>query len=412
MAGFTNRLKHAWNSFTDRDDEKDLQVYNSYGTTLGIRPDRIRHSAVADRTIVKSIYNRIAIDVAAVDMRHVRLDDNERYISTMPSGLNECLTVSTNIDQTGRDFRQNIVETLFEEGVAAIVPIDTDVALDKANAYDIRTMRVGTVTQWYPRHVRVKLYDDRNGRHEELTLPKENVAIIINPFYSVMNEPNSTLKRLIRKLTLLDSVDEQTSSGKLDIIIQLPYVIKSEARRQQAEIRRKDIETQLNGSKYGIAYTDGTERITQLNRPAENNLQGQIEYLTKQVYAQMGLTEEVFNGTASESVMLNYHTRTIAPILSAIAEGMKRTFLTKTARSQKQSIEFFRDVFSLASVESIANLGDKMTRNEILTSNEVRGIIGFKPATDAQADQLRNKNLPAPEQAYETEGPSDPVDYV
>lgn len=393
MASFGDRIKHAWNAFTGQGDQF-RKPFSDYGESYGTRPDRVRLTISNERSIISSIYTRLGIDVAAVDIRHVRLDDNERYIETIQSGLNNCLQLEANIDQGARAFRQDVAMTLFDRGVIAIVPVDTTINPQVSGSYDINTLRVGEIVTWYPRHVRVKLYNDKLGRKEELTLPKTTVAIIENPLYSVMNEPNSTLQRLIRKLNILDAVDEQSGSGKLDIIIQLPYVIKTEARRQQAEQRRTDIENQLKGSKYGIAYTDGTEKITQLNRAAENNMLKQIEYLTTMLYGQLGLTEEVFTGNADEKVMLNYFNRTIEPILAAITEGMKRTFLTKTARSQLQSIEYFRDPFKLVAVSDIAEIADKFTRNEILSSNEVRGIIGFKPVKDPEADELRNKNLP------------------
>jgi hypothetical protein len=336
----------------------------------------------------------LGIDVASVDMRHVRLDDENRYKEDMDSGLNSCLTLEANIDQAARAFRQDVVMTLFDNGVAAIVPVDTSISPEQSGGFDILTLRVGNVVTWYPHHVRVNLYNETTGVREEITLLKTAVAIVENPLYSVMNEPNSTLQRLLRKLNLLDVVDEASASGKLDLIIQLPYVIKSEARRQQAEQRRTDIEFQLKGSQYGIAYTDGTEKITQLNRPAENNLMSQIEYLTKMLYGQLGLTEEVMNGTADEKAMLNYWNRTVEPILTAIVEAMRRSFLTKTARTQKQSVLFFKDPFRLIPIENIAEIADKFTRNEIMTANEIRGIIGFPPHSSPKADQLTNSNMP------------------
>lgn len=396
MGKITDRLKHAWNAFADDDDEPNH--FPQYGESLGMRSDRSRRSSSSDRSIVSSIYNRIGIDVASIGVRHVRMDDNNRYSEDVDSGLNECLTLEANIDQASRAFRQDIALTLFDKGVAAIVPVDTTISPEQTGGYDIKTLRVGTVVAWYPQHVRVSIYNDKNGKREEVTLSKKIVAIIENPLYSVMNEPNSTLQRLIRKLSLLDSVDEQASSGKLDLIIQLPYVIKSEARKNQAEQRRKDIEMQLKGSKYGIAYTDGTERITQLNRPAENNMLKQVEYLTNMLYGQLGLTESVFDGSADEKTMLNYHNRTIEPILSAITEAMKRTFLTKTARTQGQSIEAFRDPFKLVAIADLSEIADKFTRNEILSSNEVRSIIGFKPDKSTRSNELVNKNVPTKEQ--------------
>lgn len=392
---FGGRLKHAWNAFTNQPKSRNMS-YIDYGASYAMRPDRVRLSNSNERSIISSIYTRIGIDVSSVDMKHVRLDDNGRYVSTIDSGLNTCLTLEANLDQAAQAFKQDVAMSLLDKGVVAIVPVDTSLNPDNTAGYDIRSLRVGEIVAWYPRHVAVKVYNDKSGEKEELVLPKSLVAIIENPLYSVMNEPNSTLQRLIRKINMLDTVDEQSSSGKLDLIIQLPYVIKSEARRQQAETRRKDIEVQLKGSQYGIAYTDGTEKITQLNRPAENNLLQQVEYLTNMLYGQLGLTEEVIAGTADEKTMLNYHSRTVKPILVAITQGMKRTFLTKTARSQGQSVEFFRDPFELVPVSSIAEIADKFTRNEILSSNEVRSIIGFKPASDPKADQLINKNLPEP----------------
>lgn len=385
-----SRAKRAWNVFLNRDPTMNSRNlgYSSY-----YRPEKIRLSRGNERSIVTSVYNRIAMDVAAVDILHVRLDENNRYIETMDSTLNDCLTLEANIDQTGRSFIQDVVMSMFDEGSVAIVPVDTIGNPYYNDSYKIKTMRVGKITKWLPTEVTVELYDDRSGKKRETTLPKRLVAIIENPLYSVMNEPNSTLQRLIRKLNLLDVVDEQNSSGKLDLIIQLPYIIKTEARRVQAENRRKDIEQQLAGSKYGIAYTDGTEHITQLNRPVENRLMSQIEYLTSMLYGQLGITQGILDGTADEKTMLNYFNRTIEPILSTIVLEMKRKFLSKTARSQRQSIMFFRDPFKLVPVAEIAEISDKMTRNEIMTSNEIRQIIGMKPSADPAADELRNKNL-------------------
>ena len=399
---FSDRLKHAWNAFTNQEDR--IRSYGDYGASYGLRPDRVRLNVSNERSIISSIYTRIGIDVSSVDLKHVRLDENGRYLSDIDSGLNTCLTLEANIDQAARAFKQDVAMSLLDRGVIAIVPVDTTLNPNTTGGYDIQTMRVAEIVSWFPNHVGLRLYNQQTGQKEEITLPKSFVAIIENPLYSVMNEPNSTLQRLIRKLNLLDSVDEQTSSGKLDLIIQLPYVIKSEARKQQAEQRRKDIEVQLKGSQYGIAYTDGTERITQLNRPAENNLLTQVEYLTKLLYGQLGLTEEIFNGTADEKTMLNYYNRTIEPILAAIAQGMKRTFSTKTARSQNQSIEFFRDPFKLVAVSDVAEIADKFTRNEILSSNEVRAIIGYKPDPAPKSDELRNKNLPPTEEPMIPEG--------
>lgn len=364
------------------------------GPASSVKPDRVRLQRGNSRSIVTSIYNRIAIDVASVSIKHVRLDDRGQYKSVIDSGLNECLNVEANLDQTGRAFIQDAVMSMFDEGCVALVPTDTDLSPIENGSFDIRSLRVGQIVEWRPKHVRVKMYNDRTGEKEEIVLPKKMVAIVENPLYSVMNEPNSTLQRLQRKLVLLDAVDEQTNSGKLDMIIQLPYIVKSPVRKQQAESRRKEIEEQLTGSKYGIAYIDGTEKVTQLNRSLENNLMGQIEYLTKMLYNQLGLTEEVFNGTASEEVMLNYNNRTLEPILSALTDEMKRKFLTKTARSQKQSIMFFRDPFRLCPVNNLADIADRFTRNEILSSNEFRAILGYAPSDNPRADELVNKNMP------------------
>lgn len=401
MLTIGSRLKHAWNAFRNRDLAAGNRAYDG-ATLYGHRPDRVRFSFSHERSIISSIYTRLALDVASIVIRHVRLDDNERFVEEIDSGLNNCLKVEANIDQAARAFRQDIAMTLFDQGVAAIVPVDTTINPSVSGSFDIKTMRVGEIVAWQPHHIRVRLYNEALGHREEITVEKKFVAIIENPLYSVMNETNSTLQRLIRKLNLLDAVDEQSSSGKLDLIIQLPYVIKSEARRQQAEQRRKDIEFQLKGSQYGIAYTDGTERITQLNRPVENNLLKQIEYLTVMLYSQLGLTDEVMNGTADEQTMLNYYNRTIDPILMAITEAMHRAFLTKTARSQGQAIRYFRDPFRLVPVNVIAEIADKFTRNEILTSNEVRSILGIKPAKDPKADELRNSNMPAPSEPEPT----------
>lgn len=388
---FGDRLRHAWNAFTGRDPTP-----TGGGTVSFYRPDRPRFTRGNERSIVTSIYNRIAMDVATLTINHVRLDENGRYRETIKSGLNECLTLSANKDQTGRAFIQDIVMSMLDEGCVAIVPVDTTLNPKVTGSYDITSMRVGKVIEWYPDHVRVRLYNDRKGEKEEITLPKSMVAIVENPLFAVMNEPNSTLQRLIRKLNLLDAVDEQSSSGKLDLIIQLPYVIKSDARKRQAEDRRKQIEDQLAGSKYGIAYADGTERITQLNRSVENNLLKTIEYLTTMLYGQLGLSQAIMDGTADEKQMLNYNNRTIEPIVSAIVDSMKWKFLTKTARSQGQSIMFFRDPFKLVPVENVAEIADKFTRNEIMTSNEFRQVIGMKPSDDPKADELRNANISAP----------------
>ena len=386
-----DRLQHAWNAFVYNDNSytnpQNLGGFSTY------KPDRVHFSRGVEKSIVTSVYNRLALDVASIAIKHVRLDDNGRYIEEINSGLQNCLNVEANIDQTGRAFLQDVVMSMLDEGCVAIVPVDTTVNPAVSGSYEINTMRTGKILEWYPAHVRVRVYNDKKGIHEELTLPKSTIAIIENPLYAVINEPNSTMQRLIRKLNLLDVVDEQTSAGKLDLIIQLPYVIKSEARRKQAEERRKDIEMQLAGSKYGIAYTDGTERITQLNRPAENNLMKQVEYLTNMLYSQLGLTQSILEGSADEKTMLNYYNRTVEPIVSAIVDEIKRKFLTKTARAQKQSIMFFRDPFKLVPVENIAEIADKFTRNEIMTSNEIRQIVGMMPSKDPGADELRNKNL-------------------
>lgn len=403
-----SRLRHAWNAFRNRDP---TDQFKDIGASYYYRPDRVRLSRGNERSIVTSIYNRIAIDVASIDIKHCRLDDNERFVSEIDSNLNSCLTLEANIDQTARAFRQDIVMSMFDEGCVAIVPVDTTLDPNKTNSYDILSMRTGKILEWYPQHVKVRVYNEKTGRKEDLTLPKSTVGIIENPLYSIINEPNSTMQRLIRKLSLLDITDEQTASGKLDLIIQLPYVIKTEARRQQAENRRKDIEMQLASSKYGIAYTDGTERITQLNRSVENNLLKQIESLTSTLYSQLGITQAILDGTADEKTMLNYNNRTIEPIVSAIVDEMKRKFLTKTARSQKQTILFFRDPFKLVPVNDIAEIADKFTRNEITTSNEIRQIIGLKPSDDPKADQLINSNIRQPGTEEMSIGESQPVPF-
>lgn len=386
----SERLKNAWNAFANRDP---TIRFDTYGGGYSYRPDRRRLSRGNDRSIVTAIYNRIAIDVSSVDVKHVKLNEDDRYTETINSGLNNCLNLEANIDQTGRAFIQDMVLSLLDEGVVAAVPVDTSIDPYRTESYDIRTMRVGRIVEWMPEYVRVNLYNDRTGRHEDLVLAKRTIAIIENPLYAVMNEPNSTLQRLIRKLNLLDNIDEQTGAGKLDMIIQLPYVIKTEQRRKQAEQRRNDIEMQLASSKYGIAYTDGTERITQLNRSVDNQLLTQVESLTSTLYGQLGMTEDVMKGTADEKQMLNYHNRTIEPILSAITNEFTRKFLTKTARTQHQAIKFFKDPFRLVPVDNIAEIADKFTRNEIMTSNEFRQVIGMKPSSDPKADELRNKNL-------------------
>lgn len=387
---FASRLKHAWNVFRSRDPTAE---FGDIGSSYYYRPDRPRFTRGNERSITTSVLNRIALDVSAIDIRHVRLDKNGRFLEEINSGLNNCLTLSANMDQTGRAFKQDIVMSMLDEGCVAIVPTDTTIDPKVTDSYDVETMRVGKIIQWRPRHVQVRLYNEQTGNKEEIWLPKKMVAIVENPLYAVMNEPNSTMQRLVHKLGLLDITDEQTASGKLDLIIQLPYVIKTDARRQQAENRRKDIEMQLAGSKYGIAYTDGTEKITQLNRSLDNNLMKQVEYLTNQLYSQLGITQTILDGTADEKTMLNYYSRTIEPIVSAIADEMKRKFLTKTARTQNQSIEFFRDPFKLVPVNDIAEIADKFTRNEIMTSNEIRQIVGMKPSDDPKADELRNSNI-------------------
>lgn len=396
MASMTARLKHAWNAFTGQDATDRIHSYGEGGTTFGIRPDRTRLSFSNERSILSSLLTRLSVDVASISIRHVRLDANKRYLEDMDSGLNNCLTLEANLDQAARHFRQDIALTLFDKGSLAIVPIDTTLNPSQTGGYDILTMRVGEIVKWHPRHVLVSVYNVDKGIREHITLEKKFVAIVENPLYAIMNEPNSTLQRLIRKLNLLDSVDEQAASGKLDIIIQLPYAIKSEARRTQAQNRRNELEFQLKGSQYGIAYTDGTEKITQLNRPAENNLLAQIEYLTALLYTQLGVTAEIMNGTADEQAMLNYYNRTIEPVVDAIVEAMKRSFLTKTARTQLQSIVSFRDPFKLVPVNQIAEIADKFTRNEILTGNEIRAAIGVAPSKEAKADKLQNSNMPSP----------------
>lgn len=389
---FGSRLKHAWNAFTG-----NIQMnYRDLGMSYPYRADRPRMSRGNERSIVTSVYNRIALDVAALNVQHVRLDKNGRFLSVIDDGLNNCLTLEANVDQTARSFIQDVVISMFDEGSVAIVPVDTTTDLNVSGSYDIQSLRVGQILNWYPQYIRTRVYNEQTGRKEDIVVPKSAVAIIENPLYAVINEPNSTMQRLIRKLNLLDVIDEQSGSGKLDLIIQLPYVIKTEARRQQAENRRKDIESQLSGSKYGIAYTDGTEHITQLNRSVNNNLMSQIEYLTSMLYSQLGITQSILDGTADEKTMLNYNNRTIEPIISAIVDEMKRKFLTKTARSQRQSISFFRDPFKLVPVNEIAEIADKFTRNEIMTSNEIRQVVGMKPSDDPRADELRNKNLSEP----------------
>jgi hypothetical protein len=397
MSKLTDRIKGAWNAFRFQDEHPEtLATSSDLGTSYTTRPERRRLRFAGEKTIVSAIYTRIAIDVAAVPLRHVRLDNNRQYQEDISSGLNDCLNVQANIDQGARQFRQDLVQTLFDEGVAAILPVDTTLNPLTTGGYDVNTMRVGRVMQWYPRHVLVRAYNDspQKGIQEDVLVPKSMVAIVENPLYTVMNEPSSTLQRLLRKLNLLDAVDEQSASGQLDLIIQLPYVIKTEARRIEADKRLKEIEFQLKGSQYGIAYVDGTEKVTQLNRPAENNLMAQVEYLTNMLYGQLGLTAEIMNGTADENTMLGYYNRTVEPILAALTESLIMTFLTKTARSQGQSIIYIRDPFSLVPVKDLAAIADKFTRNEILSSNDMRSIIGFRPSADPKADRLLNKNLP------------------
>lgn len=389
------RLKHAWNAFTNRDP---TYYQRSLGAGYSVRPDRPRLSRGNEKSIVTSIFNRIALDVSAVTIKHCRIDGNGRYIEDIDSDLNNCLNLEANIDQTSRAFIQDIVMSLLDEGCVAVVPIDTSIDPGITDSYKIQTMRTGKIIEWYPSHVKIRLYNDQKGEKEDIILPKKQVAIIENPLYAVINEHNSTMQRLIRKLSLLDATDEQTASGKLDLIIQLPYVVKTPARREQANLRRKDIEEQLAGSKYGIAYTDGTEKITQLNRSLENNLLKQIEYLTEMVYSQLGITQEVLNGTADEKTMLNYNNRTVEPFVASIVDEMRRKFLTKTARSQGQTITYFRDPFRLVPINDIAEIADKFTRNEIMTSNEIRQIVGMKPADDPKADELVNSNITQPEQ--------------
>ena len=388
----SSRIKNAWNAFVNRDP---TTLHKDYGMGSYTRPDRPRLARGNDRSIVTSVFNRIALDVAAINIKHCRLDDNDRYKEVVLSKLNECLTLEANIDQTSRAFIQDVVMSMLGEGCVAIVPVDTTSNPNKGS-FDVLSLRTGKIKEWYPTEVKVEVYNERIGKKEDIRIKKSAIGIVENPLYSVVNEPNSTLQRLIRKLSLLDTVDEQTSSGKLDLIIQLPYLVKSEARKNQANERRQEIERQLTGSKYGIAYTDGTEKITQLNRPVENNLMKQVEYLTSMLYSQLGITQAVMDGTADEKTMLNYNNRTIEPIISAIVDEMKRKFLTRTARAQKQTILFFRDPFKLVPVNDIAEIADKFTRNEILSSNEIRQIVGFKPSDDPKADQLVNSNISQP----------------
>ena len=404
------RLQHAWSAFRN----KDAAIrYGDIGPGYGYRPDRVRFTRGNERSIVTSVYNRITLDASAINIYHARLDDNNRFTEIIESGLNTCLTLEANIDQTARAFFQDAVMSMLDEGCVALVPVDTTLDPNVTGSYDIQSMRTAQILEWYPERVRLRLYNERIGRKEDITLPKNMVAIIENPLYSVMNEPNSTMQRLIRKLNLLDVIDEQSGSGKLDLIIQLPYVIKTDARRRQAEERRKEIENQLTGSKYGIAYTDGTERITQLNRAVDNNLMTQIEYLTSMLYSQLGITQSILDGSADDKTMLNYYNRTIEPIISAIVDEMKRKFLTKTARSQKQSILFFRDPFKLVPVADISEIADKFTRNEIMTSNEIRQIVGMKPSDDPKADELRNSNISEPAgESKETDASAEVANFI
>lgn len=398
---FFSRLKHAYNVFRNRDPTK---YYKSDGPGYFNRPDRVRLTRGNERTIITSIYNRIALDVSAIVIQHCKVDESGRFLSVVNSGLNECLNLSANLDQTGRAFIQDAVMSMLDEGCVALVPVETDLDPNVTGSYDITSIRTAKVMEWLPDKVKVRVYNEATAQKEDVVLPKSMVAIVENPFYAIMNEPNSTMQRLSRKLNLLDAVDEQSGSGKLDLIIQLPYTIKTEARRQQAEIRRKDIEEQLSGSKFGIAYTDGTERIMQLNRPIENNLMKQIEYLTEMLYSQLGITKAILDQTADEQAMTNYYTRVIEPIISALVDEMRRKFLTKTARTRLQTIMFFRDPFKLVPVGKVAEIADKFTRNEILTSNEVRQIVGFKPSEDPKADQLVNSNIAQPEQEFNEGG--------
>lgn len=403
-----SRLRHAWNAFVNNRDP--TVSYRDVGGGYYHRPDRPRLTRGNERSIVTSVYNRIALDVAAINIQHCKLDDNGRLLSSVDSKLNKCLTLDANLDQTGRAFIQDVVMSMLDEGCVAIVPVDTTANPELTESYDISSMRTAKILEWFPKHVRVRLYNERTGQKEDIMLPKKMVAIVENPLFAVINEPNSTMQRLIRKLSLLDVTDEQTASGKLDLIIQLPYIIKTDARRQQAEQRRKDIEMQLAGSKYGIAYTDGTEKITQLNRSLENNLMKQVEYLTNLLFSQLGITQSILDGTADDKTMLNYYSRTIEPIISAIVDEMKRKFLSQTARTQKQSIMFFRDPFKLVPVNDIAEIADKFTRNEIMTSNEIRQIVGMKPSDDPKADQLINSNLNQPDE--ESPQGQDPAEFL
>lgn len=401
--GILDRLQHAYNAFTNRDPTYRMSI----GGSSNYRPDRPRFTGGNERSMITSVFNRIALDASSLVIQHVRLDENDRFESVVPSGLNNCLTLDANIDQTGRALMQDIFMSMMDEGAVAVVPIDTNLN-PKTGSFDVLSMRTGKILEWFPQDIRVRVYNEQTGQKEDILVNKKTTVIAENPLYAVVNEPNSTLKRLVTKLNILDSIDRQSGSGKLDLIIQLPYVIKTEARRQQAANRRADIEDQLHGSKYGIAYTDSTERITQLNRPVENNLMTQIEYLTRMLFSQLGITEGVLDGTADEKTMLNYYNRTIEPLVSSVVDDMKRKFLTKTARTQKQSIMFFRDPFKLVPVSAIAEIGDKFTRNEIVSSNEIRQVIGMKPSKDPKADELRNKNLNQPDVEGQTPPSSDP----
>lgn len=391
--GLMDRVQNAFNAFMNKDPTR---TYRDVGSSWVNRPDRMRFSRGNERSIVTSIYNRIAVDAASIDLKHVIVDDNDRFIDVVKDGLNNCISFSANIDQTGRAFIQDAVQSMLDDGVVALVPIDTDINPDRTDSYDILTMRTAKILEWYPKHIKIRVYNDRRGEKEDIIVPKEKSAIIENPFYAVMNEHSSTMHRLIRKLNILDAIDEQSGAGKLDLIIQLPYVIKTDARKKQAEERRKDIENQLAGSKYGIAYTDGTEKIQQLNRSVENNLLSQIEYLTNMVYSQLGITTTILDGTADEKTFNNYYTRTIEPILSALTEEMNRKFLSTNARTRGHVVKYFRNPFRLVAATQMADLADRLTRNEILTSNEVRQIMGMKPSSEPNADELRNKNISAP----------------
>lgn len=404
-----SRLKHAYNAFMNRDPTG--RDYRDTGPGSYYRPDRPRFTRGNERTIATSIYNRIAIDVASIGINHCRVDTNGRFVEIINSSLNSCLNIEANIDQTGRAFMQDVVMSMLDEGCVAIVPVDTSINPTDTSAYDVLSMRTGKIIEWFPSHVKVRLYNERTGKQEDIKLPKKVVGIVENPLYAVMNEPNSTLQRLVKKLSLLDAIDEQSGAGKLDMIIQLPYAVKSETRRQHAESRRKEIEEQLAGSKYGIAYADSTEKIVQLNRSLENNLMKQIEYLTNTLYSQLGISQSILDGSADEQTLLNYNTRTIEPIISAIVDEMKRKFLSKTARSQNQTIKFFRDPFKLVPINNIAEIADKFTRNEILTSNEIRQIIGMKPSDDPKADKLINSNLNQPEEQVENTPKTTPTDF-